>query len=348
MFSFMSKKPDTSEQENNSDLDKKKCVLVTGGSGFIASHLVDKLIEEGYFVINVDKQDYCSYDNTNDLEGSYKYIQANITNIEILRLVFQSYKIKIVFHLAAQTHVDNSFFNSMQFTYDNFVGTHSLLEVCREYMSNGNDFERFVHMSTDEVYGEVKKCDNNEKTEESMLMPTNPYSATKAGAEMLVYAYYKSFKLPYVIIRCNNVYGPRQYPEKVIPAFIYNILNDVKCNIHGNGETERHFLYVSDAVNAIYTVYLKGEIENIYNISAIEESVRIIDLAKILIKKLKFEYSKEIDYTKYLNYVDDRLFNDFRYYINGDKLKDLGWKPLVKFEEGLEKTIKYFENLNLN
>ena len=208
--------------------NKRKNILVTGGSGFIASHLVDRLVQLGHFVVNLDRLDYCSFDNTQNIEGSYKFIQGNICNKELVWFIFNEYSINVVFHLAAQTHVDNSFFNSTQFTMDNVVGTHNLLECMREYNSrdlnentgntgnNGNKFtviEKFIHMSTDEVYGEVK-LGESERTETSLLKPTNPYSATKAGAELLASSYYHSFKLPIVVVRCNNVFGPRQYPEK--------------------------------------------------------------------------------------------------------------------------------------
>ena len=309
-------------------------ILVTGGSGFCASHLVDSLIEQGNFVVNIDKLDYCSFDNTTNIEGKYKFIQGNICNTEMITFILNEYSIQAVFHLAAQTHVDNSFFNSTQFTQDNIVGTHNLLECCRAY----GKIEKFIHMSTDEVYGEVKK-DEEEKTETSLLKPTNPYSATKASAELLAASYYKSFKLPIIIIRCNNMYGPRQYPEKVVPAFIYNLLNGDKCYIQGSGNTERHFIYVQDVVDALILIHEKGEINEIYNISN-DYYLDIKSLAILLIKKLK--NSNIID--EHIEYIKDRNFNDFRYLINSDKLEELGWKPHVNFEDGLEKTINYFKN----
>lgn len=329
----------------------KKSVLVTGGSGFIASHLVDSLIKIGYFVINIDKLDYCSYDNTKNINNSYKFIQGNITNKELIMFIFNEYSVEIIFHLAAQTHVDNSFYNSTIFTYDNIVGTHNLLECVREYNQQQKDksdknsvnchkpISKFIHMSTDEVYGEVK-AGQPECTENSLLKPTNPYSATKASAELLASSYYHSFKLPIIVIRCNNVFGPRQYPEKVIPAFIYNLLNSEKCYIHGEGKTERHFIYVENVIDAILTIFEKGTINEIYNI-ANTECYKVIELAKLLIKKLhntdKFE--------DYIEYIPDRNFNDFRYLINSDKLKKLGWSPKINFEEGIKRTIQSFKNL---
>lgn len=309
-----------------------KSVLVTGGSGFVASNLVDKLVDLDYFVINLDKLDYCSFNNTEDIKGKYKFINGNICNKEFVLFILKEYDVKVIYHLAAQTHVDNSFYDSTQFTMDNVVGTHNLLECARIY----DKLEKFVHMSTDEVYGEVLEGDS-ECTENSVLKPTNPYSATKAGAELLVSSYYTSYKLPIVVVRCNNIYGPRQYPEKVIPSFICSLLNGGKCNMHGTGENERHFIYVDDVVDALLCVYEKGSLNNIYNISN-EDCYKIMDLSK----KLILDLTGDTDYEKHIDHVDDRNFNDYRYLINSHKLEKLGWKPKVKFEEGLLKTIEYY------
>lgn len=327
---------------------EKKSVLVTGGSGFIASHLVDRLVKIGYFVINIDKLDYCSYDNTKNIVNCYKFVHGNIGNKELVSHILHEYSVEAIFHLAAQTHVDNSFFNSVQFTYDNIIGTHNLLECVKEYneycKSNnlGDGIKRFIHMSTDEVYGEVK-AGEEECTEKSLLKPTNPYSATKASAELLASSYYHSFKLPIVIIRCNNVFGPRQYPEKVIPAFIHNLLHGEKCYIHGKGQTERHFIYVENVIDAILCIYEKGNINEVYNI-ANHECYKVIDLAKLLIKRLL----DTEDYDSYIQYMPDRNFNDFRYLINSDKLEKLGWTPKINFNDGLSRTIQSFKNSKKN
>lgn len=318
----------------------KNVILVTGGCGFIASHLVDKLIQNDNYVINIDKLDYCSNNNTTNIEDSYKFIQGNVCNKELVTFILNEYKPTIIFHLAAQTHVDNSFYNSVTFTYDNIIGTHNLLECVKEYNEkNNNHITKFIHMSTDEVYGEVKEG-GTECTEKSLLKPTNPYSATKASAELLANSYYISFGLPVVIIRCNNVFGPRQYPEKVIPSFIYNLLNGDKCYIHGKGNTERHFIFVDNVIYALLLIRDKGEIGEIYNISN-SEFININDLAKLLIKKLK----NDENYSNYIQYIDDRNFNDFRYLINSSKLEKLGWKPEIDFKEGLERTIQSFKQV---
>ena len=322
-------------------MNSKKHVLVTGGSGFIASHLVDRLIKMNLFVINIDKLDYCSYDNTENIPDNYKFINGNICNKELIKFILSEYKISVIFHLAAQTHVDNSFYNSIQFTYDNIIGTHNLLECVREHNDINNDsIIRFIHMSTDEVYGEVKEGEK-ECTESSLLKPTNPYSATKASAELIASSYHHSFKLPIIIIRCNNVFGPRQYPEKVIPSFIYNLLNNNKCYINGNGNTIRHFIYIDNVIDAIINIYEHGKINEIYNI-ATTDSYNILDLSKLLINKI----NNTTNYDQYIEFINDRNFNDYRYLINCNKLKRLGWKPKITFSEGIEKTIEYFKNLS--
>lgn len=317
-----------------------KNILVTGGSGFIASHLVDRLINMGYFVVNIDKLDYCSYDNTVNIPNKYKFIQGNIVNRELVSFVLKEYSIEAIFHLAAQTHVDNSFYNSTIFTHDNIVGTHNLLECVREYNEqHENKILKFIHMSTDEVYGEIKPGEQ-ECTEKSLLKPTNPYSATKASAELLASSYYHSFKLPITIIRCNNVFGPRQYPEKVIPSFINNLLNNDKCYIHGTGNTERHFIYIDNVIDALITVYEKGSVNEIYNI-ANHECYKVLELAKLLIKNLK----NTDNYDEHIQFINDRNFNDYRYLINSSKLEKLGWKPIINFEEGLKRTIDSFKEI---
>ena len=238
-------------------------------------------------------------------------------------------KINYIVHFAAQSHVDNSFENSIQYTKDNVMGTHCLLECCRIY---GN-IKKFIHVSTDEVYGESKE-DEKVKTELTLLCPTNPYAGTKAAAELIVQTYLHSFNLPIVISRGNNVYGKNQYPEKLIPKFIKLLKEDKKVTIHGNGLTSRSFLHVDDTVKAFEIILLKGKVSEIYNIGCDEEGMeyKVIDIAKILIEKIK----NTKDYDKWIEYVTDRPFNDTRYYISNEKLKQLGWEIEKNFLKSID------------
>jgi len=243
--------------------------------------------------------------------------------------------IDTIIHFAAQTHVEYSFNNSLDYTNDNIYGTHILLECCRIY----GKIEKFIHMSTDEVYGESLFDDTIKKDENSILYPTNPYAATKAAAEMLVISYYKSFKLPIIIIRSNNIYGPKQYNDKVIPKFISQLLNDEKVTIQGTGDCIRSFLYIDDLINCLELIMMNGKTGEIYNIGLGEE-ISIIDLAKKLIKMVK----NTDKYDSYISYIKDREFNDRRYYISDDKIRLLGWNRKITLHEGLEKTINWYIN----
>jgi dTDP-glucose 4,6-dehydratase len=238
-----------------------------------------------------------------------------------------------VIHFAAQTHVDNSFGNSLEFTIDNILGTHTLLECCRVY----NKIKRFIHISTDEVYGEVD-IDHKGCSEKSLLNPTNPYAATKAGAEFIVRSYYYSFNMPVIITRGNNVYGPRQYPEKLIPKFINQLLNNEKCTIHGVGETRRNFIYVDDVAKAVEIILQKGIVNNIYNIGTNNE-YSVSEIADKLIKYLKPNDKVE----DWIQYVTDRNFNDYRYAIESKELRNLGWQEETGFDKGFEHTIEWFK-----
>lgn len=313
-----------------------KNILITGGCGFIASNFINYFLErhQQYKIINIDAMYYCANEkNVNEnirTSNNYRFIEGSITNRQLVNLIFKTYEIDTIFHFAAQSHVDNSFSNPLQYTEDNIIGTHTLLECIREY----GKIEKFIHVSTDEVYGENEGDIKNEK---SILNPTNPYSATKAAAEMLVNSYVYSYGLPAIITRGNNVYGPRQYPEKLIPKFILALKNDKKCTIHGEGKTERSFLYISDVVRAFELILFKGELGEIYNIGTIKE-YSVLDITKSLVKLIK--NNDEID--DYIEYVEDRKYNDKRYFITCDKLIELGWKQEVYLDEGLKKTIEFY------
>ena len=312
-------------------------ILITGGCGFIASNFINHLCDKypQYNIYNIDALYYCADEKNVLPHKNYKFIKGNINSVDLVNHVLNEYNITHILHFAAQSHVDNSFSTPLQYTQDNILGTHNLLECVRHY----GKIELFVHVSTDEVYGE-SQLDEKPKDEMSILCPTNPYAASKAGAELIVNSYLHSFKLPIIITRGNNVYGPRQYPEKLIPKFIQLLKEDKKTTIHGDGKSLRSFLYIRDVCEAFDLVFHKGTVGEIYNIGTkIEYSVMWI--TKLLVKLIK----KEDNITKYVLYVKDREFNDKRYFINYDKLKALGWEPTIGIEEGMMKTIDWFENL---
>ena len=308
-------------------------LLVTGGCGFIGSNFINYYKEKNpnVIIINFDKLDYCS--NKNGVNHD-KLVIGNLKNKDLVVHILNEHEIDTVIHFAAQTHVDNSFGNSLEFTIDNILGTHTLLECCKVY----NKIKRFIHISTDEVYGEVD-IDHKGCTEKSLLNPTNPYAATKAGAEFIVRSYYYSFNMPIIITRGNNVYGPRQYPEKLIPKFINQLINNEKCTIHGKGDTRRNFIYVDDVVKAIEIILQKGIINNIYNIGTNNE-YSVSEIANKLIKYLK----PNDKFEDWIQYVTDRNFNDYRYAIKSNELYELGWKEETNFEKGFEYTIQWFKS----
>lgn len=314
-------------------------ILVTGGCGFIASNFINSYFYKNLNcnIVNIDAMYYCADINNIKKEirenKRYKFIKGNICNSDLITEILQNYNIDCVIHFAAQSHVQNSFDNALLYTQDNVIGTHTLLHCIKEY----NKIKRFIHVSTDEVYGESLLDDNEtKKTESSILCPTNPYAASKAGAELLAQSYYKSFNLPIIITRGNNVYGPNQYPEKVIPLFIKLLKENKKLTIQGNGSNVRGFLHVNDVCNAFELILEKGVIGEIYNIGSDEQyEYSILQLAKILIKLIK----NTNNYTDFITYIEDRPFNDKRYYISNEKVKKLGWQINVNFMDGLKELI---------
>jgi dTDP-glucose 4,6-dehydratase len=254
---------------------------------------------------------------------NYVFIKEDINNSYIVSNILKKYSVTHIIHFAAQSHVQNSFEDSIKFTKSNILGTHNLLECCRKY-NTANQIQKFIHVSTDEVYGEsMLELSEQHKTENTILCPTNPYAATKAGAEIIAQSYWHSFKFPIIITRGNNVFGPNQYPEKLIPLFIKLLKDSKKVTIQGDGSTVRAFLHVDDTASAFECILENGVVGEIYNIgsdSYMEYSV--MDIAKILIKLIKGD---NIKYEEYIEYISDRPFNDKRYYISNDKLKKLGW-----------------------
>ncbi|XP_063068389.1 dTDP-D-glucose 4,6-dehydratase-like [Engraulis encrasicolus] len=317
---------------------ESKTVLVTGGAGFIGSHLILSLRTKypNWKIINLDKLEYpsslCNLKLTN-LVRNYRFIEGDICDQHFINCLFATENIDIVFHFAAETHVDNSFLFPSKFMAVNAEGTRVLLSAALE-----TGIERFIYVSTDEVYG----ASSEEDFDESCLhRPTNPYAVSKATAENIVMSFWEKHKLPIVITRSNNVYGPRQHYEKIIPRFISLLSKDEKCTIQGSGLQSRHFLFVDDAMDAFLVVMEQGIVGEIYNIGTNFE-ITVIQLARELVRMMKHVPEDELD--DWLLYVKDRPINDLRYPINSNKLCKLGWKPKVSWSEGIRRTVQWYED----
>jgi UDP-glucose 4,6-dehydratase len=293
-------------------------ILVTGGCGFIGSNFINYILKKDNSVkiFNIDCLNYCANEKNVVEHPNYKFIKGNITSKDLILHILIEYNINAIIHFAAQSHVDNSFDNSLQYTTDNVMGTHVLLQASKEY----GKIKKFLHFSTDEVYGEVD-LEHPGCHEKSLLNPTNPYAATKAAAEFLVRSYYHSFKLPVVIVRCNNVYGPNQYPEKLIPKFIKQLRQNTKLTIHGKGDTRRNFIWAEDVSSATELIFYKGDLNETYNIGTTQE-FSVMDVATLLVNKMTDD--KILD--NHISFIEDRPFNDFRYSVDTTLLKSLGWE----------------------
>lgn len=263
---------------------------------------------------------------------NYKFVKGNICSSDLVTYVLAAEEIDTIMHFAAQTHVDNSFGNSFQFTQNNIMGTHVLLESAKLA-----GIKRFIHVSTDEVYGE-QRLDQEAMCEEQVLEPTNPYAATKAGAEFLAKSYHRSFGMPIIITRGNNVYGPHQFPEKLIPKFINQLMRGRPVTLHGTGSNKRNFLFVEDVARAFEIILLKGKVGMVYNIGGSNERSNI-DVARDIIGLSGFAGREE----EMMTFVEDRVFNDLRYHINSEKLFELGWREQVSWEEGLAITVAWYQ-----
>jgi nucleoside-diphosphate-sugar epimerase len=302
-------------------------ILVTGGLGFIGSNFIEHLPRD-WTVLNVDRCDYCARVHNVTPRKGYTYVQADITNMSKMKKLFADFQPDVVVHFAAQSHVDRSFENTWDYVNDNIVGTFTILECVKESGC------KLLHISTDEVYGEVN-LDEVSSPETSVLNPTNPYSATKAGAELLVRAYGHSFKIPYIITRGNNVFGPKQYPEKVVPVFIQSMLRGEPCTVHGEGLSRRNFIYVDDVSRAILTILEKGTNGTIYNIGTTNE-YSVNELYDIL--------RGIIDPCATKVHVGDRPHNDKRYAIDTTLLHALGWREETRFEDALQRTVEWYRD----
>jgi len=300
--------------------------LVTGGCGFIASNFLN-LMKEKYQEIkfvNLDKLDYCS--NIHNVKpGVSTFVKGDICDEDLVGYLIKQYDFDVVFHFAAMSHVDNSFNDPKKFTLNNVYGTHVLLDKFRELKP---DVE-FIHFSTDEVYGE-STTDVPFSEDTGVLKPTNPYSASKAAAEMIVQSYINSYKMNIKTIRCNNVYGPNQYPEKIIPKFKKLLREGNKCTIHGtkSAEIQRAFMHVDDVVSAVDIIWKKGKSGETYNIGS-QDEISVMKLTKLMIKII----TDTENYDNYISFVTDRPFNDSRYYISSRKIKDLGWSQNKNYSD---------------
>ena len=323
---------------------EKRCtrtILVTGGYGFIGSNMIRYLYAQypNDKIVNVDDLKYSgdSHHVPSHIRTDthrYKFERGDICDVVRMTEIFLNTKADIVIHFAAETHVDKSFDNSLEFTRTNVLGTHTLLQVA---MSNPYPPAKFIHISTDEVYGDIDY--SQAVLENNKLNPTNPYAATKAGAESIVISYQYSFGLPCVIVRCNNVYGPNQNLEKLIPKFITQALTNVPMTIHGSGNSLRSYIHVDDVVCAIDTIMKHGAIHSLYNIG-IDTEFSVNDVYKMIASYLGISVQNGVSHTN----VEDRKFNDKRYYINSDRLRRLGWAPTIDFSTGLLKTIQWYKD----
>jgi len=323
-----------------------KNVLITGGAGFIGSHLVKFFVKKypNYNIVNLDNLTYAgNLKNVEEISDSpnYKFEKMDICDFKNVQKVLKKYRINSVINLAAESHVDRSILDPFSFAKTNVLGTLSLLQACKNYWNTDLKNKLFYHVSTDEVYGSLgSKGFFSEKTNYD---PHSPYSASKASSDHFVRAFYDTYKLPIVISNCSNNYGPNQYPEKLIPLFINNIINKKPIPIYGDGKNIRDWLYVDDHISAIDLIFHKSKIGKTYNIGGNNE-ITNNEIAHILIKKLdeKLKRTKG-ESLNLLKYIEDRLGHDRRYAIDSSKIKnELGWIPKNTFKIGIEKTIDWY------
>jgi len=320
---------------------KKKTVLVTGGLGFIGSNLVLHLIKLNYFVIVLDKKTYSSnlMNLKNIKKSQFKLIISDINNKLKISKIFKKYNPIGIFNLAAETHVDRSIDNPEIFVKSNVNGVLVLLEQLKEYRKRNRNI-KFLHISTDEVYGDIPKRKTSLETDP--YKPSSPYAASKASADHLVRSYYRTFKLPIIITNCCNNYGPKQFPEKLIPKLILNLIQNKKLPIYGKGINEREWIHVDDHCKALIKIFKKGKIGESYNIGS-GDIVSNNIISKKLIKLFKTKINK--DCKSRIIFVKDRPGHDLRYALNSNKIKKLGWKKKLNLNEGLFLTMKwYLEN----
>ena len=330
-------------------MKSKASILITGGAGFIGSHVVRLFANKypEYQIYNLDNLTYAgNLENLKDVENlsNYTFIKGDIVDQDFIDALFERYKFDKVIHLAAESHVDRSIDDPLAFVKTNVIGTMNLLNAFKMLWSNAFDGKLFYHISTDEVYGSLGQ--EGLFTEDTPYDPNSPYSASKASSDHFVRAYGETYGLPYVISNCSNNYGPNQFPEKLIPLFINNILTGKALPVYGDGNYTRDWLYVLDHAEAIDLIFHKGNLKETYNIGGFNEW-KNIDLIHLLCEQMDLKLGNENGTSqKLITYVKDRPGHDLRYAIDANKIKrELGWEPSLTFQQGLNKTIDwYLEN----
>ncbi len=323
-----------------------KTIVITGGAGFIGSHVIRRFVNKypNYHIYNLDALTYAgNLENISDIENkeNYTFIKGDIVDADFINELFQKHQFDGVLHLAAESHVDRSITDPLSFVKTNVIGTMNLLNAAKELWKNNFEGKRFYHISTDEVYGSLGAT--GLFTEETPYDPNSPYSASKASSDHFVRAYGETYGLPYVLTNCSNNYGSYHFPEKLIPLFINNIINNKPLPVYGDGNYTRDWLFVEDHAMAIDLVFHEGKNHETYNIGGFNEW-KNIDLVKLLCQKMDVKLGrKKGESENLITYVKDRPGHDLRYAIDATKInKELGWKPSVTFEEGLEKTIDWY------
>ena len=326
---------------------EKRNILITGGAGFIGSHVVRRFVNKypDYTIVNLDKLTYAGNpENLRDVEDApnYTFVRADICDYDAVREILARYEIDGIIHLAAESHVDRSIEDPFVFARTNVLGTLALLQAAKERWGGDYDGKMFYHISTDEVYGALP-LDGGEFTEQTKYDPHSPYSASKASSDHFVRAFHDTYGLPAVVTNCSNNYGPYQFPEKLIPLFVNNIRLNKPLPVYGRGENVRDWLYVEDHAAAIDTIFHRGRPGDTYNIGGGNEW-RNIDLVKQLVATTDRLLGRPAGSSdRLITYVADRAGHDLRYAIDSSKLQtELGWKPSVTFEEGLEKTVRWY------
>jgi dTDP-glucose 4,6-dehydratase len=321
-----------------------KKIIITGGSGFIGSNLVSYFLKKKYFVINIDKLSYSgnNYSSYGLSKKNYIFIKSDINKKNVIIKTLKKYNPSVVFNLAAETHVDRSIDGPEPFIKSNINGVFNLLEAIRFYNKNSKQKIKLIHISTDEVYGDIvntsKRADENYP-----YKPSSPYAASKASADHLVKSYVRTYNFPAIISNCSNNYGPKQFPEKLIPKLIFNILNNKPLPIYGKGLNSREWIYVEDHCRALEILSLRGKIGESYNIGS-DSNLTNLNLTKLIIKIMKNKLPRIGSNVK-IKFVKDRPGHDIRYALNSKKIqKELKWKPVTTIKDGLFKTIDWYIN----